>query len=142
MSLGSQIVCCWGQALTNEALQIKSLFHRRGAVARGAKYSGQLGQERRQEHAAARTQERLSEHALELADVPRPRVRAQPCERVWRDLANLSAQLDAEPPEIVLHEDRQIIHALAQRRQVDRENSEAVIQVRPKFILGRADAKV
>src|SRR5689334_24756419 len=126
MSLGSQIVCCWRQALTNEALQIKSLFHRWGAVARRAKYSGQLGQERGQEHTPARAQERLSEHALELADVPRPRVRAQPCERVWRDLADLSAQLDTEPPQVVLHEDRQIVDALAQRRQVDRENTEAV----------------
>src|ERR1044071_2173879 len=127
MSLGSEIVCCWRQALTNEALQIKSLFHRRCAVTRRAKYSGQLGQERGEQHATAGAQQRLPEHALQLADVPRPAVCAKPCERVWRGPANLSTELGAEPPQVVLHEDRKIVDALAQRREVDRENSEAVV---------------
>src|SRR6185503_17819759 len=141
MGLGGEIVCCGRQALTNESLQIKGLFHDRGA-SRLAEHSGQLGEERRQQYATAGAQQRLPEHALQLADVARPGIRAQPGERIWRDLSDLAAELGAEFAQVVVDEERKIVDALAQRRQVDRENTEAVVQVWPKFILGSAHPQV
>ncbi len=78
-------------------------------------------------------QDRLLQHALHLADVPRPGVAEQSLQCLRGDLAHLPAPLSAPPPQVKLDQQRQVITALAQRRQVNREDTQPVIQVQPEL---------
>src|SRR2546427_6537881 len=79
--------------------------------------------------------DRALDQILELANVPRPAVSRQRLHRLRRN------RLDGpvHPARVVLdemsHEQRDVFRPVAQRRQVDRENVEAIKQVRPKLLL-------
>ena len=60
--------------------------------------------------------QRLLEDALQLPDIARPRVGAQPLERLWGGLAHVAPQFAAETPQKVPDEQRQVIAALPQWR--------------------------
>ena len=96
-----------------------------------------FGQEGREQDRAAGLQQGLLEDALQLPDVARPGVAAQPLQRLRGDLANLPPEFAAEAPQVVLHQQRQVVAPLAQGGQVDGEDAQPVIQVRPELPLGR-----
>ena len=66
----------------------------------------------------------------------------QPFHRLGCHLGHLAAELAAVSPQVVLHEQRQVLAPLAQRRQGDREDSEPVVEVRTELPLGRQDHQV
>ena len=88
------------------------------------------------------TQQRLLEHALQLADVARPGVAAQQVHRLGGDLADLPAQLPVEAPHVVADQHGQVVAALAQGRQVDREDAQAIVEVGAELPLRRRRLQV
>src|SRR5262249_52009352 len=61
-----------------------------------------------------------------------PAVLAQQVNRRGSDALRIFAQFSVEAAKIVLHQERQVVAALAQGRQVDREHAEPIKQVLPK----------
>src|SRR5580698_3205760 len=80
-------------------------------------------------------QQRLLEHALQLANVSRPGVGAQLLEGFRGDLAHFPPQLATETKQIVTHEHQEIVPALAQRGEMDGEDGQPVVQVRAELLL-------
>ena len=99
--------------------------------ARRSRLHGWAGQELGQEDGPARLEQGLLEHALQLADVARPGVAPQrpPAPPGRRAACHRLAQLAAEAAEEVVDQQRQVVAALAQRRQLDGEDVEPVVQV-------------
>ena len=100
------------------------------------------GQKCREKDRSDGLEQRLLEGALQLPDVARPGVIAQAIHGLLRDLADIPAQLDAETPHEVLHQERQVIAPLAQGGQVDGEDAQPVKQVGPEPSLGRPSLQV
>ena len=72
---------------------------------------------------------RALDHVLELAHVARPVVVHQQVERFRRELEFGTRVLLAVLLEEVLHQQRDVVLALAQRRQLDRDDVQPVEQV-------------
>src|SRR5262249_56044023 len=94
---------------------------------------GELGGERRQGDRAVGAQQRLLQHALQLPHVPRPVVGAQALQRFRGHLAPLPAKIPADPPQVELGQQRQVVAALAQGGQVDGEHAQPIVQVQPEL---------
>ena len=75
-------------------------------------------------------------HVLELADVARPVVPLQQLQRLARDAGHRLVHLLGVLREEVLGEQRDVLAPLAQRRQHDRDDVEAVVQVLAEPALG------
>ena len=97
----------------NRGVSWRGRLTRRGTPAQVA------GQEGREQDRARGLQHGLLQDALQLPDVARPGVPAQAIQGLRGDFADVPPQLEAEAPEEVLHEQRQVITAFAQRGQVD-----------------------
>src|SRR6185369_14952395 len=91
-------------------------------------------QEARQQRHPLCTQNRLFQHVLKLADVPRPMVGAQAIHGFGSYASDTPAELAAEPLNIVLGQQRNVITAFTQGREVDREDTQAVVQIEPKLV--------
>jgi hypothetical protein len=70
--------------------------------------------EGREQDWAAGLEQGLLQNALQLSDVARPRVTAQPLQRLRSDLLYLAPQLLTEAAQVVPRQQRQIVAALAQ----------------------------
>ena len=75
---------------------------------------------------------RARQHALELADVARPAVLLQLSRGLVVDAANVAIQLRVDGADEVPNQQRQIVAALAQRRQVNRDQREDVVEIAPE----------
>src|SRR5262249_54079617 len=84
-------------------------------------------QEGREQDGAAGPQQRLLQDALQLPDVARPPVAAQPRQRLRGDLLYLASELPAEEAQVVPHQQRQVVAPLTQRRQMDGEDDKSVV---------------
>ena len=102
------------EPLADERLPGRGLSRRRRRRAGSAGSPSEFGQEGREQDGAAGLQQGLLQDALQLADVARPGVAAQPLQRLRGDLADLPPQLAAEAPQVVLHQQRQVVAPLAQ----------------------------
>src|SRR5262249_34569151 len=80
--------------------------------------------------------------ALQLPNVSRPRVAAQPLQPLGGDLADLPPELAVEAAQVVLDQHQQVIVPLPQGGQVDGEDAQPVIQVRPELPLLRTRFQV
>ena len=69
------------------------------------------------------------DHVLELAHVSRPRVRLEQLERLRVDAADRLADLAGAAPHEVLREEPDVSGALAQRRHLEREDGESIVEV-------------
>ena len=119
---------------SSNGIPLRLLHGRRGAA--GASASPRtFGQEGRDEDGAGGAEQRLFQDALQLADVARPGVGAQPRQRLRSDLAHLAAQLAVEAAQVLLDQHGQIVAPFAQRRQSDREDAEPVEQVGTELAL-------
>src|SRR5262245_36898018 len=81
------------------------------------------------DHRATRQRDRALDRILELADVARETVGEQPLERLGGDPLDLLAELARVPLEEVVDEQREVVLALAQRRQRDLDHVEPVVEV-------------
>src|SRR5262249_36200507 len=66
---------------------------------------------------------------LQFADIPGPRVRLEKLHRLTGDDVDILAKLATETLEVVVNQKFQIIFALAQRRQADGKNAQAIVKV-------------
>src|SRR5439155_143304 len=106
----------------------------RGCYARA---SQRFRQEGREQDGAAGLEQGLFQDALQLPNVTRPRVAAQPLQPLGGDIADLPPEFAVEAAQVVLHQHQQVIVPLPQWGQVNGEDAQAVIQVRPELpILG------
>ena len=82
---------------------------------------------------AAADDEQLFEGVLEFADVSRPPVAAEGLDDVganlWRAFAEAGGDFLAE----VIHEDREVLYAVAERRNLDREDVDSEVEVLAEF---------
>ena len=85
---------------------------------------------------------RVADGVLQFADVPRPRVRLQRRERRGVHCADVLAEAAVRRAQKVVHEQRDVAAALAQRRQLDREAVEPVEQVLAELPGGRQRVEV
>src|SRR5947209_4568045 len=99
--------------------------------------SQRFRQEGREQDGAAGLEQGLFQDALQLPNVARPRVAAQPLQSLGGDLADLPPEFAVEAAQVVLHQHQQVIVPLPQWGQVDGEDAQAVIQVRAKLPLLR-----
>ena len=79
--------------------------------------------------------DRVLDHVLQLAHVPRPGAPAQRVERGVAELRNRRVGVAVAPPvalEKVLGQQLHVVGALAQRRHVDRHHAQPVVQVFPQ----------
>src|SRR5262245_27431804 len=128
--------------LAEERLRVEAAprgSHRRGG--RGGRL-GEFGEEVRQQDRAVGAQQRLLQHALQLPHVPRPGVGAQALQRFRGDLAHLPAKIPADPPQVELGQQLQVVAALAQGGQVDGEHAQPIVQVQPELALVRPGLQV
>src|SRR5271167_441928 len=72
---------------------------------------------------------RAFDHVLELAHISRPAVVHQPFHCLSLDAGDLPPDFQAEAADKVVHEGSNILAALAQRRQLNWENVEAVVEI-------------
>src|SRR5262249_56529182 len=72
---------------------------------------------------------RALDHILQLAHVARPGVRLEQIERRGVDTADRLAELPGETPDEQFYEHVQVSAALAQRRHVEREDRESIVEV-------------
>ncbi len=79
---------------------------------------------------------------LQLADVPRPRMLHHNLHRLRRDLQAFPLQLPAVHREKVLHQQRNVLAAVPQRRDDDRKYVQPVIQVLPENLFGHRRLQV
>ena len=89
---------------------------------------------------------------LQLADVAWPVIGGEELHRFGRDVADLPAELAGFSRDDVGGQERDVLRPLAQRRHVDRENGQAVVEVaaeaalahglRQVAVAGRDDAHV
>src|SRR5205823_1718002 len=79
------------------------------------------------EQRPARHDHRAFDHVLELADVARPVVGARPLDETRRDAVEGAAELARGLGREVLHQARNVVAPLAQRRDRDRKDVEPVI---------------
>ena len=104
--------------------------------------SQRFRQEGREQDGAAGLEQGLFQDALQLPNVARPRVAAQPLQPLGGDLADLPPEFAVEAAQVVLHQHQQVIVPLPQWGQVDGEDAQAVIQVRPELPLLRPRLQV
>ncbi|GIW39702.1 MAG: hypothetical protein KatS3mg076_0279 [Candidatus Binatia bacterium] len=81
---------------------------------------------------AAREREGSFEDVLELSHVPRPRVFQHAFERSGRDFLGPNSVVPAEGRDEMLDEERDVLLALAEGGKSDRDDVQAVVEVRPK----------
>ncbi len=94
----------------------------------------------RPQRAAARLDRRVFQRVAQFADVPRPRPRLEERERFGRQ--NARRVRDAELAEEVFGQRRDVVHAVAQRRQVDRVDVQAEEEVVPETALAHCGREV
>src|SRR3954462_13735484 len=94
---------------------------------RATRFALELGEKRGKQGRTARPQKRLLDHALQLANVARPRVRPEPFQRLGCDLTDVAMQRPTEQQDIVSDELLEIRSSLAQWREVDREYTQPVV---------------
>src|SRR4051794_14625108 len=112
------------------------LFHRRARRERELRLLLRrrlLGQHRRQvlrlDERARRQDRRALDHVAQLADVPRPAVVFEHAHRLLIDAGDVLLIARVEFVDERLDEQRQIVLALAKRRQAERKDVEAVVQI-------------
>ena len=88
-----------------------------------------LGQMVRQQLRPGANQDRLLHRVLQLADVARPGERLQRGQRLGADVEQLLVELAVEARRHAAGQRGDILHALAQGRQVERHHVQAVVQV-------------
>ena len=81
------------------------------------------------ERGASREDDGALEDVLQLADVARPRIRHQPAHGRRVDAVEPPSDPRRELVEQELRQERNILGPLAERRELDREDAEAVVQV-------------
>src|SRR5436190_2183210 len=86
-------------------------------------------------HGAGAQQDRALDHVFELPDVPRPIVRLQLPERLAGDVGHVLPELGGEALQEVVDQQGDVLPAVAQRRHVDRDDVEPVIEVLPEPLL-------
>ena len=100
---------------------------------RGVAASGggrrEIGQGVQVQHVAAREHDRALDDVLELAHVARPLVSEQPPHRLGRDILDALARLAGVTPQERANQQRDVVDALAQRRQRHREDVEPVVEI-------------
>ena len=74
-------------------------------------------------------QHRALDGVPQLADVAGPAVRLQPLHRLGGDAAHPLLELGVVGVDVEVHERRNVVGALAQRRQHDRQHVQAVVQI-------------
>ena len=89
------------------------------------------------ERGAGREDDGALEDVLQLADVARPRVRHQPAQGGRVDPVKPPGDPRRELVEEVLRQERDILRPLAERRELDREDAEPVVQVFAERLLAR-----
>src|SRR5262249_18770871 len=92
-----------------------------------------IRQEICQQDRTLRLKQRLLEHALKLAQIPRPGIALQKGDGLGSGVRDLLAQFRAEASEEMLDQQRDILGSLAQRRQANRDDVEAVVEVAAKL---------
>src|SRR5437764_5177126 len=81
------------------------------------------------DHGALGEQDRPLEHVLELADVARPRVSGEGGQRVVLDPLDVLLQASVVLLPEMLHQQRNVVPPLAQRRQVDGDDVQPIVEV-------------
>ncbi|MNP35512.1 hypothetical protein D3C76_1288470 [compost metagenome] len=88
------------------------------------------------DRAAVAQGNRLEQHVFQLPHVARPVVMTEPIHGRRRELGQRATDLPAGLVEKVLHQRGQAVEAFAQRRNVQRQHVQAVIQVLAKLPAG------
>src|SRR5438046_178305 len=81
------------------------------------------------DHGALGEQDRPLEHVLQLADVARPRVSGEGGQRVVLDPLDVLLQASVVLLPEMLHQQRNVVPPLAQRRQVDGDDVQPIVEV-------------
>src|SRR5207237_1309501 len=92
--------------------------------------------ERHLEPPAARKDHRALDQVRELADVPGPRVPTERVQRLARDDLDPAVHGTREPLDEVAHQGGNVLGPLAERRGLDREHVQPVVEDRPAPLLG------
>ncbi len=116
-------------------LRVDEVFERRAPLSarcrdgcRGIRLLHLVRQEIGNQHGTRGPQNRLPQHALQLPHIARPRIPPQNLHGVGRDVADRLAQLQAAMREVMPHQQRNVLPALPQRRQVDGESIQPIVQ--------------
>ena len=113
---------------------------RGGRRRRPATAAGLQVAERDLQRRARREDDRALDDVLQLADVARPGVAHQGVHDRGRDGLDLPAHPPGEPLGEMADQQRDVVAALAQRRQHDREDVQAVVEVAAEAAVGRPSA--
>ena len=81
------------------------------------------------EHVAGSEDYRPFEDVFKLADVPRPRIIDQPLHRIGRHALERPSDPLGKFVQQKLHQQRNVFPSLAQRRQMDREDAQAIVEI-------------
>ena len=124
-------------------LEVEALLGERDHLARAAAVGEQVdGEVARRHGVAVRQRERPLDQVLELADVARPVVALEHLHRVDRDLAQRATSIcSAVLLQEEVDQERDVLAPLAQRRQVDRDDVEAVVEVLAEVARRRSAAR-
>ncbi len=110
------------------------------AAARGSR--GQVGQVVRVEGPPVVEHDGVLHHVAQLAHVARPPVRGQQLARRRRELRRLASELPGEATGEELREEEQLGRPLAQRRHLEGEGADAVVEILAKAPLGHRASKL
>ena len=80
--------------------------------------------------------DRALDDVLELADVARPVIRHQPPQPLLRHRRRAASELGRQLLQEVLHEERDVVATFAQRRQLDRNHVQPVVEILAKRSFG------
>ncbi len=83
-------------------------------------------------------EQRLLEYTLQLANVAGPGVRFENGHGFGGNVSRLPSELVTKALQVVPNQADQVFSAVTQRRQLDREDSEAVVEIRPKIFPQRS----
>src|SRR5579863_8745883 len=126
------------QAFVDERPQVagRSVVRLRTLRSKRTSQSHEVGKEFGEDYVPRGVQQRLADHRLQLTDVPRPRITHQGLESLGSDAVHLRfMQFSRKLREEVFEQQENVVAPFPERRKLDRESVQAVIEVLPEFPL-------